>query len=478
MYSDKYEEIDNNMTDCNVGGRKNRSIRDNLFVLNAVINDAIGYQKVEIDIQFYDLTQAFDSMWYEETMNDMWESMTVRDDKFALISEMNRVVDLFVKTPVGDTEIFTMNKIEQQGTGLGPIKCSNQMDSISRECIRDNVGMYMYRNVVTIPPLGMIDDLAAIAKCGPDSIILNAVINAKINMKRLEFNATKCVKLHICKESRNLCPKTERGLEIRNVKCVFLEAQDSEMKSVSDEKYVGDVISSTGSNDANISRRIGVGMAAISQIFGVMHEISLGQNFIEIGLAMREAVLLSKMLLSSESWHKVFQYQVEKLEEVDRAFFRKLLNSHSKTGVEFFYSETASLSIKLKISMRRLLYWWNIIHVDKSEMIYRVYRAQKLSPVCGDWVTLLERDKAQFGVSLSDEDIQKISQFKFKNFIKKKAQELMVENLKKMQSKNSKSKQLEVEDFSISQYLLDARFSKEEREILFKLRSKTIQNKR
>ena len=54
---------------------------------------------------------------------------------------------------------------------------------------------------------------------------------------------------------------------------------------------------------------------------------------------------------------------------------------------------------------------------------------------------------------------------------------LMVENLKKMQSKNSKSKQLEVEDFSISQYLLDARFSKEEREILFKLRSKTIQTK-
>ena len=62
-------------------------------------------------------------------------------------------------------------------------------------------------------------------------------------------------------------------------------------------------------------------MAAISQIFGVLYEISLGQNFIEIGLVMREAVLLSKMLLSSESWHRVFQYQVEKLEEVDKTFF-------------------------------------------------------------------------------------------------------------------------------------------------------------
>ena len=47
LYNDKYPEIDENMSECNVGGRKNRSIRDNLFVLYAVINDALGYQKVE-----------------------------------------------------------------------------------------------------------------------------------------------------------------------------------------------------------------------------------------------------------------------------------------------------------------------------------------------------------------------------------------------------------------------------------------------
>ena len=139
LYNDKYDEIDSNMSNCNVGGRRNRSIRDNLFIINAVINDALLYQKIEIDFQFYDLSQAFDSQWYEETMNDMWESMNVRDDKFAMISEMNKEVDIFVKTPVGDSEVFTMKKIEQQGTGLGPIKCSNQIDSISRECLSDNV---------------------------------------------------------------------------------------------------------------------------------------------------------------------------------------------------------------------------------------------------------------------------------------------------------------------------------------------------
>ena len=249
LFNDKYSEIDRNMSDCNVGGRRNRSIRDNLFVIYAVIDDALEFQKIDIDIQFYDLSQCFDSMWFEETMNDMWESMETRDDKFALISEMNSQVDLFVKTPVGDSDIFTVEKIEQQGTGLAPMKCSNQMDSIPRECLRENIEMFKYRKAVSIPPLGMIDDLGAIAECGPKSVILNAIINAKLNMKKLEFNKSKCVKLHICKNRRNSCPMSQ------NVKCVELEVQDSEMRSANEEKYIEDLVSADGSNNANISIR-------------------------------------------------------------------------------------------------------------------------------------------------------------------------------------------------------------------------------
>ena len=38
IYNDLYQTIDTNLSDCNVGNRKGRNIRDNLFVLNAVIN--------------------------------------------------------------------------------------------------------------------------------------------------------------------------------------------------------------------------------------------------------------------------------------------------------------------------------------------------------------------------------------------------------------------------------------------------------
>jgi hypothetical protein len=51
-------------------------------------------------------------------------------------------VDLFVKTPVGESEVFTVESIEQQGTVLAPLKCSNQMDSIARDCLAENMDMF------------------------------------------------------------------------------------------------------------------------------------------------------------------------------------------------------------------------------------------------------------------------------------------------------------------------------------------------
>ena len=196
-------------------------------------------------------------------------------------------------------------------------------------------------------------------------------------------------------------------------------------------------------------------------------QVSLGHQYIDIGLVLRESILLSKMLLSAESWHKLFLYQIEKLEEVDRMFFRQFFNCHSKTAIEFYYIESASIPIRIKVSAKRLMYWWHILHVDKSELIYRVYSAQKLSPISGDWVNQLENDKEKFSITLSDKEMASISQEKFRKYVRKKSIELTIEYLEKLQRKNSKSKLLDMKDMRISSYLQDIRFSKCERELLF-----------
>ena len=88
------------MSCSNIGARKNRNIRDHLFVVNAVLNDAIQTKKEDIDIQIYDVAKCFDKMWYEETANDIYEA-GVTGDSFVVMANSNQNCKVAVKTPWG-----------------------------------------------------------------------------------------------------------------------------------------------------------------------------------------------------------------------------------------------------------------------------------------------------------------------------------------------------------------------------------------
>ena len=157
LYNDYYETVDSSMSDSNVGGRRNRNIRDNLFIVYGIINYCIE-NNLDVDMTLYDLQKCFDSMWYDETMNDLWDA-GVRNEKFALISKMNQNCNIAVKTPVGITDRFELEEIEMQGTKWSNIKCAVQVDTLGKDCYSNNEGMFIYKECVTVPPLGMIDDL-------------------------------------------------------------------------------------------------------------------------------------------------------------------------------------------------------------------------------------------------------------------------------------------------------------------------------
>ena len=60
IYNDEYSNIDQNLTDANVGCRKGRNIRDNLFVLNAITNSQKNEKEEALDLQVYDIEKCFD----------------------------------------------------------------------------------------------------------------------------------------------------------------------------------------------------------------------------------------------------------------------------------------------------------------------------------------------------------------------------------------------------------------------------------
>ena len=101
IYHDKYDTIEASMSDSNIGARKQKNIRNHIFVVNSVIHDVLSKKTNDpIDIMVLDYKQMFDSECLFECMNDLFEA-GVDDDKFVLVYEANRENFVAVQTPNG-----------------------------------------------------------------------------------------------------------------------------------------------------------------------------------------------------------------------------------------------------------------------------------------------------------------------------------------------------------------------------------------
>ena len=122
-YNDKYPLLDGNMSDSNIGARKNKNIRNHLFIIHGIINSVIQGEDTCIDIQVYDIEQAFDSLWLEDCLNDLYDSLpgAEHDDKLALVYEANVSNLVAVNTSTGLTERAKLPRIVQQGGGCSRI---------------------------------------------------------------------------------------------------------------------------------------------------------------------------------------------------------------------------------------------------------------------------------------------------------------------------------------------------------------------
>ena len=90
-YYDKYQDLEQSMSDSNIGALKNKNVRNHLFIVYGIINSVVREGRGCVDIQIYDLVQAFDALWLQDCMNDIYDCLPKhqRDRKLALVYETN-----------------------------------------------------------------------------------------------------------------------------------------------------------------------------------------------------------------------------------------------------------------------------------------------------------------------------------------------------------------------------------------------------
>ena len=96
-YNDCYDTIDNTLTNGKIGARKQRSTRDNKFVISAIINSVSNGTCAPIQEQVADIEKCFDNLWLKSCINALYEA-GITHDQLNLLHIENNTVNIAVKS--------------------------------------------------------------------------------------------------------------------------------------------------------------------------------------------------------------------------------------------------------------------------------------------------------------------------------------------------------------------------------------------
>ena len=482
IYMDKYSCLDSSISDAQVGGRKGKSVRNHIWVLNAVICDILSKKKkTPVDLQIFDYKECFDSLWLEDCMNDMYNG-GIQDDKFSLLYKMNTLVNVAVRTPVGKNNRGTIKHAIIQGDVFGPMFCGKHVDDIGKECIENNKYIYKYKGEVNIPPLIMIDDLITVSECGPKTTMINSYINTKTAIKKLQFGTKKCKKIHVGKmrEEHKCQPlyvdnwkeKDEPNSDFKEIRVGDIFDGEERMEETEQQKYLGDIVSQDGRNIKNFKMRVIKGIGIAKNILNMLEGIYFGKYHYEAAIILRNSLLVSSVIFNCEAWYNITSAEMTLLESVDIMMLRGILKAPRSTPKEMLYLELGVMPLQYIVRKRRLIFLYYILQQEKESILSKVFHAQLVNPTKNDWITTIKKDLKQIKVNMQFNEIKEMKKDDFINLIKRKVEANALQDLENIKSKHSKVKMIKHPTLKLQNYLKPNKLNikREHSQLIFKLR--------
>ena len=452
IYLEDRNKINQSMGQYQVGNQQKRNIRDHTLIVHAIINEA-QTKKLQLDVLFTDIKQCFDSIWLEEAVNDLYNS-GLNSRNLNLLYEGNKTTEMLVETKFGQSKRTRLNKIVMQGSVTGGVFCSNQLSKICNTCFKEG-HVYMYDGTVPIPPLAMVDDIAAVVLCNStEGLVTNTKIDSFIQMKKLESQVGdgKCQWLHIGKQQ---CHSS-------------YVANKEFISQCQNYKYLGDQVSD-GWDDLYTKRYARAqGYAVNCQ--AMCTEISLGVQIYSVAKLLHQAVFLNGSLVNMETWPQCTEKRMDMFERAEQSLFRKILAAHSKTPVECLYLELGVIPFRYHLMARRIAYYHEIMNRSDDEITKAVVLRQKINKIPGDFYAQVSRDLSLLG--LPEDEIVNLSKGVMKEQVKRAVEKLAFEHLIRKAESHSKVREELYPDINGMKYIRDPRLTSENVNTLFKFRTR------
>ena len=423
IYNSKYSAIDSKMSNCQMGGRKGKGCKNNIFILNGIIHDVLTSKKMKpVLFQFYDYSQMFDSINLEEAICDIYDT-GVQDENLALIYQANKEIKMAVKTVHGLSERQTIENIVLQGDTFGSILASVQVDKIGQDCM-DAGHFYLYKNALPVGFLGLVDDIVGITEAGSKAQQLNAFINIKTAEKTLQFGVKKCKSMLISKKSENVI---NNDLQVDNWNVDYVDNKTTGVAELTEhydgkiriEKaeeytYLGFVISCKGENMANIRQLKNKSIGVIRQIFNKLQSLNLKQYYFECAIILMNVMLRGTILYACDMYY-FKENELRQIERIEEGFLRKILKTTKGCPITQMYFEVGQHPARFEIQKTRLLYLKYILEQNEESNLQQMLSLQLVNPTKGDWASKCIEDLKELNINLTFAEIKSITKIKFTN---------------------------------------------------------------
>ena len=250
------------------------------------------------------------------------------------------------------------------------------------------------------------------------------------------------------------------------------------MKSKSEEKWLGDMLSDQGldrSVEATINNRYGKIFAAIFELKAIVEDLRMQMiGGLKCGLDIWELALVPSLINNSSTWTQISSESIEKLNILQNNLLQMLFAVSQSCPKPVLCWDTATMLMQVRINKSKLSLLHHIKNLDNSSLAKQIFDEQKN----GGWPGLVAEGvqiSRDWNIpDISEPDIQ-ISKLEWKNVVKKEAKNQNSKLLSDMIKKSSKLEEIKDEEYCEKKYLTE--MNMHDARIHFSLRSRMFKCK-
>ena len=335
------------------------------------------------------------------------------------------------------------------------------MDDIGKECVAEG-HTYLYKELLPVGFLGLVDDIIGVTEVGLAAQKMNAFINIKTAEKKLQFGPTKCKSMPVGKNVQNVINsdlfvdewsvKYEENIQTGEAELVEQYCGPTIIEEITEQKYLGFVLSNTGDNMANINVLKKKSIGVIKSTLNKLNSLNLKKYLFECALILMNVMVRGSILYACEMYYDLKEKELRQIERIEEGYLRQIFKTSRGCPITELYLSIGQHPARFEIQKMRLLYLKKILHEDEDSQLLKFFQLQLEFPTKGDWASTSLADLKELNISNSLEEIKLMTNNQFKTLVKDRVKENVFEYLLKKQG--SKGKPNRYTELSMAEYLL------------------------